>query len=256
MSKFAGRSFVREVVLPSRGVRYEGKLPGGRVQVAAISLTEQLAIASSGESGEKVVELLLSTLVDFGESGLTPADLLSGDRMFLLYQIRALSYGPIKWSERCYTPNCGVQVEFAVALDQLPVISLKDDEIEPFFVDLPARGVRVGLRSLRKRDEDAIAAFVSKTQMGANGSMLPRMASRIVSVQGETLDLSRAMVWLTQPALEGPDLMALEQAIENGEPGPYPLVSTTCPSCRAQHETEVPLDATFFRPVARRRPGS
>lgn len=252
-SKFKDRSFVREVELPSRGIRYGGALPGGRVHVAAISLAEQLTINSAGGGTDEPIERLLTELVDYGTSGLTSADLLTGDRLFLLFQIRALSFGPVKWKEQC--ARCGHQQELSIALDTLPVLSLRDDEVEPFVVDLPSRGVSVALRSLRKRDEDAIATFVEKTGNGANksASMLPRLASRLVRVGDESVDMTRAMVWLTQPPLEGPDLLTLEQAIEDNEPGVDTTIEMKCANCGAQNQTEVLLDATFFRPVTRRR---
>lgn len=249
------RSLVEEVTLPSRGVRYGGKLPGGLVRVGGITLKEEKILAGNAANPERKVNLILQNCVDLGPS-MTHAELLVSDRQYLLFKVRQISYGPLYgWQHQC--GGCKKSFRVEIDLRNFAAKVLEDTDVEPFYVDLPIRGHRLGLRTLRGSDEEAISQFIGamgdKANLDSDGdpSYYHRLAMSIESVDGEPMKaLANAVKYLTNPQLESADSFTIRDAIDQNDCGLEMKMAITCAYC-GNHEADagIPLSAEFFRPT-------
>ena len=85
--------------LPSKGLYYEGMIPGGIVEVRPMGMAADKILATQrlAQSG-KSLDYLFKQCVRFpkvGKEEFSPFDLLAGDRVFLLYYLRAITHGNI-----------------------------------------------------------------------------------------------------------------------------------------------------------------
>lgn len=253
-----GRSLIEEVTLPSRGVRYAGKLPGGTVRCGGITLKEEKILAGNASNSERKVNLILQNCVDLG-SQMTHAELTVSDRQFLLFKVRQISYGPLYgWNHQC--PNCKKSFRVEVDLRKFKTKLLEDTDIEPFFVELPIRGDRVGLRTLRGSDEEAISQFVAGAINAMGGNLdkdgdpayYHRLAMSVESVNGEPItSLPKALQYLTSTPLESADSFTIRDALDTNDSGIDMKIEITCAYCgNYEADAGVPLSAEFFRPTA------
>ena len=251
------RKLVKSAILPSRGVRYGGSLPEGRVTFGAIAATEEALFLNRAVSVDKKIQTLLSNCVDFGDSKFSTIDLLVGDRVFCLFQIRALSFGPTyNFNYQC--PSCRRPFVHSVDIDTLPCRVLEDGDVEPFFVDLPLSGWKVGLRNLRGRDEALLESIRSQVvgKLGRGGSSPSladpmyyyTLAASFVSLNDKEITAPQQVVEQVK-TLESPDTLAIKNAIDDHDCGLDLEQQIPCPHCGAiDFNGGVDFSPEFFRP--------
>ncbi len=251
--KLKERSQVTPIALPSRGLPYEGKVPDGRVSISAITVAEEKMLANKGATAEDKTNVLLHRTCDLG--GVTPDDLVLGDRFFLLLKLRSLSIGN-RYGFQVKCSECGTQFRHEMDLERdMELKVLADDWREPFEVLLPVRGYTLDCRLLRGKDERAIAKQVSRQHQRLVGEP---------SNSSYSLLLARHLVAITTPegreeAREIPalklveslvtrDRMALSNAIDAASPGFDPELEITCQGCGYVSSIAFPASDEFFRP--------
>jgi hypothetical protein len=156
------------VALPSKGLLYDGKLPDGRVEVSAITTREEKLIAGATGDVSSLIDALLNRLML--TRAIKPGELLLTDRLFILFNIRANSYGSkYGWMVTCRGCRRSFRHELNIPGD-VEIVELDDTATEPFEVALPISGAKVGFRLLRGADEIEITRYVdSQVRKGRAG---------------------------------------------------------------------------------------
>lgn len=245
-----------EITLPSRGLLYEGKLPEGKLSIHPIRVKEEKYLA--GITGPDQVNKALSIVLQecIATPGIKADELLLVDRVYLLFQLRSISYGSDYSIEyRCH--ECG-SIHRAVAdLAALDVKELEDTIQEPLEITLPS-GAKLGIKCLRQTDVDAIArvakSALAKAKPGEHLGDVTHaysMARQIVTVNGEEMGDRDKLEWVEN--LIGRDSASLTEQMSDAFN--FGLDTTVKVECPVGHENFIalPFTAEFFRPRASHR---
>lgn len=214
--------------------RWEGRIRGMRVAEENLLLDRRLR-----KGGAAFNELLRACV----ETNTDPLDLLVGDRVFALLQIRRLTYGD-EYAFRASCPRCDEGFEWQEDLSTLVVQYLADPgEVAPdhtFEFVLPRAQRRVRWRLLRGKDE-ATLARIRADSPDAVASLA--LVLRTVEIEGEKL-VSRRFF----DELEAADAAAFRAEINARECGVETSIEVDCPACGARFEMDLPIGAGFFLP--------
>lgn len=266
-----------ECALPSNGLYYGW--PDGVVKVRAMGQTAEKVLATQrlAASGQSI-EYLFRECVKFPD-GFDPIDLLIGDRIYLLYYLRGITYGNLyEFAYTCPNADCSVISTHSYDLNELSntVIPAKSEMgFEPFKVQLPylskvtESDVYVGLRFLRAGDANEILnkkkslrnanqARSSKKnpferkrkQDDLDETITENLEKVIVHVMGST-DPSKIKAFVGK--LHAQDTAIIREWMKDNTPGIDSSIELECPECAQQFAIELPITETFFRPAKQRR---
>lgn len=267
-----------EFTLPSRGVYYGGKLPGGIVRVKGMGIHADKILATQrlAQSGQSI-DYLFKHCVELTD-GMSTEDLLAGDRVYLLYLLRGITHGnDYEFIMEC--PSCEARVLQRYDLNEListvtyPDISIGD---EPFKVSLPYMSKRTGhevwvkVRFMRGRDISSIANRQKFNKRVHSG--MPKRDRSIVIDQAVTENLSLIIsafggadlggevvdqihIKSLVDKLHASDTATIREFLREKSPGIDTTIQASCPECGASFRTELPITESFFRPTSNRAPG-
>lgn len=277
-----------QAYLPSRGLYYGW--PDGMCYVRGMGQKAEKVLATQRLTASgQAIDYLFRECCKFPD-GFDPAQLLLGDRTFLLYYLRGITYGnQYDFAVTCANPECGETTTHVYDLNNL-VESLKmaDPGLgdEPFKVSLPylsqatKRDVWVGVRFLRAFDaNDMLARRRTTAKLTGNKSGV-RNKSREVQEQrrqlnsredvalDNTLDenLEKMIVNVMGVAdqfkirsfvkqLHSLDTGAIRDWLKEHTPGIDSSIEITCPACQQTFNLELPITESFFRPSKARGTG-
>lgn len=267
-----------DIHLPSRGLYYNGQIPGGMVRIKAMGTTADkiLATARLAQTGQSI-DYLLDNCVQL-PGNFPTADLLAGDRTFLLYALRGITHGN-KYEFMMNCPSCDVAAPYEYDLNDLastitygnPNISEPAKVVLPYLSSVTGNETWVSVRFLRGRDISALAQrqrFNKKIQGGtirAGGKRGPERTKAvtidstltenlnliIVSFMGTVTDPGKLKALTTK--FHSSDLAAIREFLRKHSPGIDVTMQVTCPECSAEFRTELPITEAFFRPAESRR---
>lgn len=239
------------IPLPSRGVLYDGKMPGGVVQMRRMMAREANQLRQQGGSPLERIEAIVTACAKL-PSGFHQKELLLTDSFFMMLTLRTLSFGPkYKFRFRCQFCSSTEQGEIDIAED-LDEKAAADDLVEPFEIPLVDSACAVSVRFLRIEDQSALAKYVKRTKMTTvdqdDPSYTYRLALSLVARDGESFtDILKKLDFVK--SLTAADLLRLDQGIQEREPGVDLRIFPDCKACGATNEMGVPFDAEFFRPT-------
>lgn len=244
----------KEVTLPSRGMFYDGAVPGGVISIRKWTVPELAMLANQSiKMAEKLRKIIDSCTIL--PPNFKASSLLITDRFALMLYQREFSLGTslYKFDYRCkYCSNvirghvCDVAQEFDETLSP-------EGSVEPIVATLPDAGVSVGLRLLRGIDESEIAAVSSRMTLQSNDhadpSMIVRMCHSLVSVDGAELKFIEKERFVRSLTVR--DSLAMSNAIDAVEPGIKTELHPSCRMCGAENEIDMMevLSGEFFRPT-------
>ena len=263
-----------ECHVPSRGLYYGW--PDGVVMVKAMGQAAEKILATQrlAQSGQSI-DYLFRSCCKFPD-GFDPADLLLGDRVFLLYFLRGITYGNIyEFMLTCPNPDCQASNTHQYDLNELASTIVWSDSAlgrEPFRVDLPylskatGREVWVGVRFLRAVDaNDMIAKRKMRKKLFArpggprsrnmqsaqqtqqlDETISENMEKIIVSVMG-VADTFQIRNFITR--MHSQDTTTVREWLRNHTPGIDNTINIECPDCNNDFTTELPITESFFRPA-------
>lgn len=181
------------------------------------------------------------------------ATLTAPDIMFILYQIRELTFGPTyKQPIRC--PFCGTQQFAEINIANFEYTILPDDIEEKLFITLPISKLGVHLRLLSQQEIDNIEnEVITMYDKGAvrdleGTTMMKKICAMISDIVGQEFENDNdKFAFLQKMHLQ--DFNAIENALGNIK---YGLVNNTehvCTNCEKKVEVTGTICPEFFRPT-------
>jgi hypothetical protein len=250
-------NLLTEIELPSLGKPY-GKGPVASIRPMTAAEEKLLGGNNRAQNPASILETLLVRCVTYD---VAVPQLVTGDRAYLLFQIRSNSYGS-EYGFQLRCPNCEQQYTKRVDLETFPVRKLGDEWKEPFETTLPRSGATVKLRLLRGDDEQAIIQFTLQqkrqsqkfgVQEAGDPAYVYRIAKHIQEVKVDEKQLltkaSEILPWVEN--LVGMDLAEIRDAVADNDCGLEMVQDETCNECGYIYEYSLPWSNEFFNP---RRP--
>ena len=227
------------VTLPSHGLGYSPELNiPEQVTMRPMKAQEEKICFSANYDLNKLITVLLSRcLLD----GFDPSELYEGDRLYLLFKLRSITYtDKYHVSGTC---KCGTFIESQISLDNLEVKEIVDESELFSQVTLPSSKYVVTLKSLTGKDTEAI---IRRTKQNKEDSYIELLTSRISNIEG--YDKSYAVYKRLVNDLIGKDSATLREAINKLSFGIIGGVSENCPSCGTANLLSIEVTEEFFRP--------
>lgn len=246
--------YLKEVQLPSKGVLYNGAIPSGLVQIEPMGTREEKLFAG-GQKGSAVINRIYDLCLHL-PNNFDHRDLVVGDRLFILLQLRAITYGSeYSYSFKCH--ECRKKSTGILNLNNLPLLTPPEGFTGFIPVTFPLARKTAELRLLTGKDEDKVDQYSAQLQKhGADSegaSYVYRLARRIEKIDDQPVGIKEAMEFVD--SLKGLDSLAISEALDQYDVGPVLEVNPDCTSCQYPNgPMTLPLDQEFFRP-RRRRPG-
>lgn len=257
-----------DAILPSRGIYYGDKIPGGRIQVRAMGLYADKIMATQrlAKSG-KSIDWLYRKCVKF-PTEFDPLDLLSNDRTFLLYFLRGITHGnEYEFIVECTDSECEEISDQVFDLNALArTIKTPNTDLgpEPFRVVLPHYSSLVGqefwvhIRFLRGHDIWAMMDLPTTQNKGKKvkkGDNLDETLEQnlnlvITDVMG---DKDPKKIKAVVERMHSSDTATINEFLRAHTPGIDTSVKLFCPACKTEMSMDLPITDTFFRP---KKPGS
>lgn len=243
-----------DYLLPSRGVLYGGKLPDGKLPLHPMTAKQQALLQTQGGGVAGKVDALIETCCKLPE-GLARGELLLTDRLAILLSLRTKTFGPkYRFEWRCKHCNAFNVANIDIVKD-LDEQAAPPDLKEPLEVTLPQADCIVEMRFLRGSDEETLMRNAKRMKMTSNDSdddsYLMRVAMQLVRKDGEPFTDILAKRRFIE-GLPAADLVALEDEVNEREPGIDLRLYLDCPKCTGPNRMVMPFTAEFFRPGSNR----
>ena len=239
-----------EISLPSTGKFYEDNGPsGGTLHVRPMTGHEEEILATPRfvKKGQ-AINMIFQRCI---EENYNPQELLTQDRTYLLIYLRGISYTP-EYDVEIKCPECDTKFATTIDLNSLFVDYCPDDfGLEDLRGTLPKTGLEYTYRLSKGDDEREIQDYRDRRIKNfdvagqADDTLLYRSAMLVqdiagVSQTGQILQLLRE--------LPIQDVAHLRNELNEPPFGVDTNVEIICPSCLAEFDIDLPLEANFFFP--------
>jgi hypothetical protein len=243
------------IEVPSHGFLYKGTtndedVSRGAIRVRQFTLNEEKILTTDRfiQQG-KALDMILENCI---KSDIDPNDLISSDRLYILFYLRGMSYGlDYDFSVKCY--HCGYNFEQTIDIDKLNVVEWTEETYpkEPIVVELPMSGFKVEAHVMRGRDE---VKLMEKSRELRNlnqvddsiGEALVLLIDKVITDKGEVLSPRDKEDFINNGLVAG-DADYFREEMRKIDCGIQPLSRIYCPKCDGELEFNVPLGRNFFR---------
>jgi hypothetical protein len=234
------------VTLPSKGILYNGLIPSEISLRGMTTRDEKIMYASQG--GNVFQRILKNCIVQ--PKNLDTSKLIAADELFLVLQLRMITYGP-EYRVDTICPECGQVNTFNVNLGELDVNYLDDNFTEPIIVKLPRSGDTLGLRILRNEDSEFIDRYSKKFAKQFNQNVreveyICRLAKYISTINNKPVDFGQAKEYVEN--MMSRDSAEIRSALSKILVGVDTTITKSCSSCGEEFTFVMPLTSEFFRP--------
>ncbi|MHA2407395.1 MAG: T4 family baseplate hub assembly chaperone [Candidatus Ranarchaeia archaeon] len=240
--------------LPSEGFFYspESPLASGRLELKYMTAKEEDILTNQNliKKGVVLDKLLEAMIVT---PGVTPDDILIGDRNAIFVAARILAYGK-KYDAKIVCPKCGAENE--VSIDLTTMTNKEFDftgltrGVNQFEFKLPESGDVVAYKLLLGSDEKAIDTEIKSIQRinkGSSSEVTTRLKHLITSVNGDDkVGTIRAAV----DGMRSSDALALRRHIKETSPDFDMSFNFDCEECGHEGRVPMPMGISFFWPDA------
>jgi hypothetical protein len=251
-----------EIQLPSLGYYYP-TMPDGKVKVRPMGITAEKILSTQRLAATgKSIDLMLRRCVQFPKDFNTD-DLLTGDKNFLFFYIRGITYGPdYDFLFTCSDKQCARATEYEGSLHDVTV-KQADSKLgaEPFKVVLPnlsamaKQEVWVKLRLMRNKDSRDIFNQIPTTKRyedldatldEALTGNISRVITEVGTDQSSTNDPDKIKQFIDR--LHSGDAKTIDAFITEATPGIDTKVRLVCKHCSNEMTGELPITESFLRP--------
>lgn len=218
----------RTIKLPSNCLFYRS---GDQIKIRPMNLEDEKAIAISKGKVEDPINLMLSRCVE----GVDIKDLLIIDKLWLIFNLRAISYGDI-YKAIAICSKCQAENPLDIPLLSLPVIPLPDDYKNPTEVELPI---------LKKKVTVTIPRVSDEVYLKDKDGIFANLWRFVLSVDGNT-DKVLINKFLNDPRLPLTDVHKIINALTCADYGVKTNIKFECGSCKEHNLIDLPIGADFF----------
>lgn len=236
------------VLLPSKGKLYPADwTKQGKLSIRPMTIKEEKILNTTRlvKSG-KALDMIFQACIE--NANIKVEELLSGDRSFLLFYLRAISYGAA-YEYKINCPACSTQFENTYNLNEIIIKHLPDDFKEPIEFTLPISKKRVAYRLMRGKDETALIedrdrrlSTFGADQLDQSITMRLAMTMELVENKTDRIEIEQ----FVDNMLAG-DAAALRQDIMARDCGVDTSTRHSCPKCANDFKADLPLTVDFFR---------
>lgn len=242
-----GKEYNGQLILASKGMYYNGKVPDGIVNVEAWSTKDERLLFNRNTSFTDNLDRLIKNCTDLK---ITPDELILADKTQIFFYMRCLAYGgDYSFDFRC--SNCDKKAIHNMDLEKDLVVDYATDDMqEPFETKLSQHTITWKL--LRGSDEKEVEKHVKRLR--AKGSKeddpgyIYRLATRLVTINNLPADnIVESMDFIEK--LRGRDVLTIRQSIDSVRIGINPEIEVDCNHCGYPNDINLPMDKSFFRPA-------
>lgn len=238
-----------EVQLPSGGAFYVGNKTSVKIKYLTAEEDNILFSTDLIRSG-KVLDVLLDNAVLDKE--LRPDDMVSGDRNFLLIEIRKTGFGNEYKPGDVTCSGCGQDYEPTVDLNKLKARPL---EVQPdtdgwYSVELPVTKMNIRFRLLRGTDEKRLSKLIENGQKKPGGMKISRLITERYLLQIMEVNGNKDKTYISKfiNAMPTKDSLFFREYNRQIEPGIDLDYEFECPYCSHTEHKAVPITSKLFYP--------
>lgn len=237
------------VNLPSKGAFY----PGGKSSVTIKYLTAEedniLFSADLIKSGKVLDVLLEQSILD---KDLRPEDMVSGDRNYLLIEIRKTGFGNEYKPGEVTCGSCGQDYEPTVDLGKLKPRELEEmpDANGEYAVELPLTKTNIKFRLLRGADEKRLSKIIESGNKKPGGMRVSKLITERYLLQIMEVNGNRDKLYISKfiSAMPTRDSLFFREYNRQIEPGIDLDYDFECPYCNHTETKSVPINSKLFYP--------
>lgn len=242
------QSVYEPVLLPSKGVLYPSSwTEKGKIKIRPMTIKEEkilntVRLAKSG----KALDMIFRACIENPEINID--ELLSGDRSFILYHLRCISYGAA-YEYKINCPNCNAQFENVYNLNDIVIKYLPEGFKEPISFTLPISKKKVTYRLMRGRDEMDLIEERERRIANFGADQLDNTLSLRLSMTIESIDNITDKVEVAKfvESMIAGDASALRTDMIVKDCGIETATNHICPKCSSEFLADIPLTVDFFR---------
>lgn len=237
------------VELPSRGVFYPNKKSSVTIKYLTAEEDDILYSADLIKSG-KVLDVLLDKAVM--DRDLRPEDMLSGDRNFLLIEMRKTGLGTDYIPGEISCPSCGQSHSPVIDLDKLKSKNLEimPDSMGEYDVQLPIIKANLKFRLLIGKDEKRLAKLSESKTGTAGGVRVSKVVTEKYLMQIMEVNGNRDKLHIKKfiSIIPMKDSAFFREYLRRIEPGLDLSYDFDCPNCGHLDTRDIPVTPKLFYP--------
>jgi hypothetical protein len=242
------------VEVPSHGFLYQGitndeEVAKGVLRVKPITMREEEILTTDRlvQQG-KALDMVLENCI---KSDIDPYDLLSSDRLYILFYLRGMTFGlEYDFDIRCY--HCGYNFVQTVEIDKLPIKEWenKKEAEEPVKIELPISGATIEAHYMRGHEERELTKVEQESRTfdqpdSSSSRTLLMLIDKVTMPDEEVLSPQDKEDFISN--MVGSDIDYFRETLNENSPGIKQLENIKCPRCDGWLEFNVPLGRNFFR---------
>jgi hypothetical protein len=244
------------ILLPSKGKFYNGQdgPTDGMIHIRAMTGEEEQILATPRwvKRGQ-AINMIFNKCI---QEKFNSAKFLTPDRTYLLIYLRGISYSP-RYDVEVKCPNCDKKFGTEINLDAMMVDNCPDDFSSMNLEDtLPSSGYKFKYRLSTGEDEENVQAYRDRKMRGFDNTgqpddtLLYRTSLLVEDIEGvnDRTDIQKLL-----RSLPINDVAYLRTVVNEPPFGVDTKVEIPCESCNQDFEIDLPLEANFFFPRAKRK---
>lgn len=238
-----------QCVLPSGGNIYRN-LDTPKMEITSMTIMHELKRLKPSEDVYKVLAEILDDCI-LTDIGMSSYDLCLGDFQYLIYRLRAATYGSaVRVVAMC--PHCGLKSEVEINLDDFTPKEFTDADLKKYSkFKLPKCGKEIELRLQTPRMLDEVNKQTIEGRKKYKGLDLGKIY--LIEQQIKTIDGDEPVPGFVTEWLKGlpmADINTIEQYATklNSIIGVDSTFEYTCDHCGLDGKSIFNIDKNFFRP--------
>lgn len=236
-----------ELQLPSGTVIYGDMIPEGKLLIKAleqpeIDILNTDHLTKKGEAFDMAIDKCII------KPNVSSSNLLSGDRIYLLFKLFSLSRGTSKYEFTETCPSCRNKNKVSIDLNEVPVKNV-NLEYNSFIIDkLPISGRSVRYHLLTGNDRKLIENKIRTIMQSTAASKLIDTTAReiLIACIDEVSGVPQEMIREFVKHLVYGDSVRIREHMDENTPGINPIYDFSCVHCDYDEQRVIPITAAFF----------
>ena len=238
-----------EIMLPSGGAFYPNKKKSVTIKYLTAEEDDILYSPELIRSGRVLDVLLEKAVID---RDLRPENMVSGDRNYLLIQMRKTGLGSDYVPGEMACGACGEVYSPTIDLDKLKAkpLELEPDSIGEYDVMLPVMKMNIKFRLLTGQDEKRLGKLAETKGSKAGGIMVKKLVTEKYVMQIMEVNGNRDKLYIKKfiAAMPMKDSMFFREYLRRMEPGLDLSYEFECPHCGEIEIKDTPITPKLFYP--------